>query len=239
MSLVEDGTGLLRRQVDTLAGGAGRVLNGVTGVVDSSFGMLRQLLPGTTSPIPITPPLDSTSGAAPWNFPHIGSASMTRPGFGLLRRETGFSIGGISIGGRSERPEEELKEVSRPGSVRGSVRGAGANSDEGESEDGGEEGSADEEEDYYYDHDAGAPSHDARSIRSFESMMSRERSKGRGVRKPSSGRKSLSDRLAHVSSGLAGLKASPACIAVSNQINDFKGVAAAAPGILTCHSEPL
>ncbi|KAJ6562497.1 hypothetical protein B0H19DRAFT_1144755 [Mycena capillaripes] len=206
MSLMEDGTGLLRRQVDTLAGGAGRMLNGVTGVVDSSFGMLRQLLPGTVSPLPITPPLDSTTGAAPWNFPHIGSA--TRPGFGLLRRETGFSIGGISIGGRAEEKEkrsEELKEVSRPGSVRGA--GADGVSDEGES-DGGEGESAEEEEDYY-ENEGGTGSHDTRSIRSFESMMSRERSKGRGVRRPSTGRKSLSDRLAHVSSGLAGLKGSP------------------------------
>ncbi|KAJ6511522.1 hypothetical protein C8R47DRAFT_1034702 [Mycena vitilis] len=192
LSLVEDGTGLLRRQVDTLADGAGRVLTGVTGVVDSSFGMLRQLLPG--SPMPMTPPLDSTTSSAPWNFP-------PRPGFGLLRRETGFSIGGISIGGRAEekeKKEEELKDVSRPGSVRGD-----AGSDEDESDGGGVESPEEEE---YYENEGG--SHDARSIRSFESMMS-QRSKGRGsARRQSAGRKTLSDRLAHVS-GLAGFKGSP------------------------------
>ncbi|KAJ7481797.1 hypothetical protein FB451DRAFT_1237212 [Mycena latifolia] len=206
MSLAGDSPGALRRQVDTIAGSAGRVFNGVTGVVDSSFGMLRQLLPGTGSPLPVTPALDSNTGAAPWNFPHVGSAP--RPGFGLLRRETGFSIGGISIGGRSEekRGEEELRVVSRPGSLRG----VEAASDDGDS-DAGEGGSGEEEDEdvdgQYYEGEAG--SHDARSIRSFESMMSRERSKGRrGVRKPGPGRKSLTDRLAHVS-GLAGFKGSP------------------------------
>ncbi|KAJ7121022.1 hypothetical protein C8R44DRAFT_853344 [Mycena epipterygia] len=211
MSFVEDSTGVLRRQVDTLADSAGRVLTGVTGVVDSSFGMLRQFLPRTGSPLPVTPALDSNQGAAPWNFPHVGSA--TRPGFGLLRRETGFSIGGISIGGRSEekRREEELREVSRPGSLRSarSIRGAGAEtgSDDGESD--AAEGESGEEEEVeedgqYYEVESG--SHDARSIRSFESMMSRERSKGRrGAHAP---RKSLTDRLAHVSN-LAGFKGSP------------------------------
>ncbi|KAJ7846036.1 hypothetical protein B0H14DRAFT_3138909 [Mycena olivaceomarginata] len=186
MSLVEDGTGLLRRQVDTLAGGAGRMINGVTGVVDSSFGMLRQFLPGT-SPLPMTPALDSTQGAAPWNFPHVA-----RPGFGLLRRETGFSIGGISIGGRSgveKEREKELRVVSRPGSVRGE-----AGSDEGEEDDG--EGESGEEYEEY--ENEGGSSYDARSIRSFESMMSRERSKGRRLNPK---RKSLSDRLAHGSPG--------------------------------------
>ncbi|KAJ6591269.1 hypothetical protein DFH09DRAFT_1139158 [Mycena vulgaris] len=203
MSLMEDSTGALRRQVDTLAGSAGRVLNGVTGVVDSSFGMLRQLLPGTGSPLPVTPALDSNTAAAPWNFPHVGSA--TRPGFGLLRRETGFSIGGISIGGRAEekRGAEELREVSRPASLR-----AEAASDDGESDD-AEGGSAEEEEEEDGQYEEEGASHDARSIRSFESMMSRERSKGRrGARKPGPGRKSLTDRLAHVS-GLAGFKGSP------------------------------
>ncbi|KAJ7701926.1 hypothetical protein B0H17DRAFT_168152 [Mycena rosella] len=204
ISLVQDGTGVLRRQVDTLADSAGRVLTGVTGVVDSSFGMLRQLLPGTGSPLPVTPALDSNTGAAPWNFPHVGGA--TRPGFGLLRRETGFSIGGISIGGRAEeKREEELREVSRPGSLRGVDVGSD------DDDEGGEDGSAEEEEGEY--HGEGG-SYDARSIRSFESMMSRERSKGRrGARRPGLGRKSLTDRLAHVSGAVSGavssLKGSP------------------------------
>ncbi|KAJ7726927.1 hypothetical protein B0H16DRAFT_1591785 [Mycena metata] len=182
-AILEDSTGALRRQVDTLADSAGRVLNGVTGVVDSSFGMLRH-----------------SQIAAPWNFPH-------RPGFGLLRRETGFSIGGISIGGRSmteeRRKEEELREVSRPSSVRGvSERAPDAwESDGGDSESVNE----DDEEEYENENENGGGSHDARSIRSFESMMNRERSKGR---RSSTGRKSLTDRLAHVS-GLAGLKGSP------------------------------
>ncbi|KAJ7165105.1 hypothetical protein C8R46DRAFT_304496 [Mycena filopes] len=197
MTLVEDSTGALRRQVDTLADSAGRVLNGVTGVVDSSFGMLRQFLPGQ-SPMPVTPALDSAQVAAPWNFPHV---AVTRPGFGLLRRETGFSIGGISIGGRpmteERRKEEELREVSRPSSVRGVSDRA---PDAWESDDGSEDVDEDGEEEYA--HENGPGSQDARSIRSFESMMHRERSKGR---RSSTGRKSLTDRL----SGLAGVKDSP------------------------------
>ncbi|KAF7292828.1 VPS9 domain-containing protein [Mycena indigotica] len=189
ISLAEEGAGVLRRQVDTIAGSAGRMLTGVTGVVDSSFGMLKQLLPGQTPP-PVTPALDSTSAAAPWNLPHA------RPGFGLLRRETGFSIGGINIGGRSEekKGEEELKEVSRPASLHAGEAGSDVGSEE--------ESIEEDEEDGRYDGEAGSQ-YDARSIRSFESMMSRERRKNRAPR--GSGRKSLTDRLAHVS-GLAGLK---------------------------------
>ncbi|KAJ6614678.1 hypothetical protein B0H10DRAFT_2044325 [Mycena sp. CBHHK59/15] len=209
MTLGQDSTGALRRQVDTIADSAGRVLTGVTGVVDSSFGMLRAFLPGTGSPLPVTPALDSTQSAAPWNFPHVGGGM--RPGFGLLRRESGFSIGGISIGGRSEpeRGEKELREVSRPASLRGPEDGH--SSDEGESDDGGEGHSGDEDQDEEGNYEGEGGGHDTRSIRSFESMMSRGsgRSKGRqGARNPGSGRKSLTDRLAHVS-GLAGFKGSP------------------------------
>ncbi|KAJ7216388.1 hypothetical protein GGX14DRAFT_358898 [Mycena pura] len=194
MSLAEESAGVLRRQVDTLAGSAGRMINGVTGVVDSSFGMLKQLLPGQ-SPLPVTPALDSTAAAAPWNFPHVA-----RPGFGLLRRETGFSIGGISIGGRSEekRREEEMREVSRPGSLRGGGAGSDVESDGAEGESAEDEG----EEDALYDGEVGSQ-HDSRSIRSFESMMSRDRRK---TRKPGGARKSITDRLAHVSSLASGLK---------------------------------
>ncbi|CAK5273819.1 unnamed protein product [Mycena citricolor] len=187
LTLGDDNTNVLRRQVDTLTEGAGRMLTGVTGVVDSSFGMLKQLLPNVPTPLG-TPALDNTSSAAPWNLPH----AVARPGFGLLRRETGFSIGGISIGGRSvEKREEELKDVSRPASLRGD-----AHSDEESDEE-----DEDEDEDEAFD---GPSSYDTRSIRSFESMMSREKRKA--ARKP---RKSLSDRLAHVSAGLAGFKGSP------------------------------
>ncbi|KAF7329907.1 VPS9 domain-containing protein [Mycena kentingensis (nom. inval.)] len=208
ISLAEEGAGVLRRQVDTIVGSTGRMLNGVTGVVDSSFGMLKQLLPGQ-SPLPITPALDGTAATAPWNLPHVG----VRPGFGLLRRETGFSIGGISIGGRGsaedKKGEEELKDYSRPASLRA----------DGDSDVDVEESEREEDAEYdegQYEAEVGSQ-YDARSIRSFESMMSRERE--RRKRAPRSGsaasnsvpRKSLTDRLAHVSglAAAAGLKGSP------------------------------
>ncbi|KAF7319401.1 VPS9 domain-containing protein [Mycena chlorophos] len=228
ISLAEEGAGVLRRQVDTIAGSAGRVLNGVTGVVDSSFGMLKQLLPGQT-PLPVTPSFDSTSAAAPWN--------MGRPGFGLLRRETGFSIGGISLGGRSEereRREEELKEVSRPASLHG-VDAPGSDVDsEGESSD--QDGQGDDAQDEL---EVGSQ-YDARSIRSFESMMSRDRRKNRAPRGSGpSTRKSLTDRLAHVSANLAGLKGSPPPRRESLLPNRFDTPVSSRPGSPAVHGMGL
>ncbi|KAJ3008561.1 hypothetical protein NUW54_g3105 [Trametes sanguinea] len=59
--------GRVEQQVDALAGSANKVL---TGVVDTSFGVLRALLPGQTSDAGVaTPPVDADQGAAPWNIP--------------------------------------------------------------------------------------------------------------------------------------------------------------------------
>ena len=100
--------GRVEQQVDALAGSANKVL---TGVVDTSFGVLRALLPGQASDanahagtgagananadVP-TPPIDADQSAAPWN--------ITQPRFGLLRRDTHFSIASIaaSLPGRSK-----------------------------------------------------------------------------------------------------------------------------------------
>ncbi|KAJ3557990.1 hypothetical protein NM688_g1178 [Phlebia brevispora] len=178
--------GRVEQQVDAIAGSANKV---ISGVVDSSFGVLRALLPGQ--------PSASAEGAdadlqesAPWN--------AARPGFNLLRRDTGFSIASLAAslpGARSKTPvqkEEEagqqLVEVpSRPGSIR-SVHAPDESSSEADS---GEEDEEDEEEE----------EHDTRSIRSFESMMS---SRSHKRRKPPPGRKSITDRLASMS-GLARL----------------------------------
>ncbi len=171
--------------MDALAGSANKVL---TGVVDTSFGVLRAFLPGQASdsqPEVPTPPIDADQSAAPWN--------LTQPRFGLLRRDTHFSIASIaaSLPGRSksatneEHGQQMIDVPSRPGSSR-SVRP----DDQSEDEESSEEGDEDEE-------DEEGEEHDTRSIRSFESMMSK-RSRQARKRKTTAGRKSLADRLASV-----------------------------------------
>ncbi|KAI0630746.1 hypothetical protein C8Q77DRAFT_1063148 [Trametes polyzona] len=183
--------GRVEQQVDALAGSANKVL---TGVVDTSFGVLRALLPGQASEAAnaegvATPPIDADQSAAPWN--------IAQPRFGLLRRDTHFSIASIaaSLPGRAksvsaeEAGQQMIDVPSRPGSSRSMRPEDGT--DEGESD---EEDEEDEDEEEEYEEE-----HDTRSIRSFESMMS-QRSRQARKRKVTSqsGRKSLADRLASV-----------------------------------------
>jgi len=171
--------GRVEQQVDAIAGSANKVL---LGVVDTSFGMLRSLLPlpGTTPQAPADPSQQSevASSNAPWN--------AVRPGFCLLRRESGFSIASLA--------------ASLPGSKdrNKSILGNGeAGQQLGYRDD--EDGEEDQEE-----IETGI-SHDTRSIKSFESMMSGSARE----RKEAHARKSLSDRLAHMS-GLSRLSESDA-----------------------------
>ncbi|KZT70854.1 hypothetical protein DAEQUDRAFT_667251 [Daedalea quercina L-15889] len=177
--------GRVEQQVDAIAGSANKVLSGV---VDSSFGVLRSLLPGQSQP----PATTSTPAAET-------SEEPSRPGFTILRRDTGFSIASLAAslpGSRASRPGQgeesgqQMVEVpSRPGSSR-SVRAPDddtTTSEEGTTE---EEGDEEEEEEEH--------GHDARSIRSFESMMSERSRQGRvkGKRRfVGGGRMSLADRL--------------------------------------------
>jgi hypothetical protein len=180
----------MEQQVDAIAGSANKV---ITGVMDSSFGVLRLLLPSNTPN-----PTSSPSDAAPWK--------AVPPGFGLLKREAGFSIASIAAslpgsgrakaGAPAEENGQPLVVVSRPASVR-SVFGG----EEGEESEGSANGSG------YEDGEEGSgEEYDARSIRSFESMMS---AKGKDRRGGGGTRKSLTDRLAHMS-GLARLKSEDA-----------------------------
>jgi hypothetical protein len=172
--------GRVEQQVDALTGSAGKVLSGVAGVADASFGVLRAFLPGGPEAV-ATPAASAEQGAAPWN--------AMRPAFGLLRRESGFSIASLaaSLPGRerarsalAEEAGRQMTEVnSRPGS-RASLYAPPE-----ESED--EEGDDDDDEGESGDDDV----HDTRSIRSFGSMMSDRRN--------AVSRKSLADRLASVS----------------------------------------
>lgn len=179
--------GRVEQQVDALAGSANKVL---TGVVDTSFGVLRALLPGQVPESHVdlpTPPADADQSSAPWNV------SQSR--FGLLRRDTGFSIASItaSLPGRSKAaPNEEsgqqmIDVPSRPGSSR-SVRPDEQSASEEEEDEEDEESEEDEEE----------GEHDTRSIRSFESMMSQRSRQARKRKITTGARKSITDRLASV-----------------------------------------
>lgn len=180
--------GRVEQQVDAITGSANRVLSGV---VDSSFGVLRSILPiagvsdGSAALASADGGEDGLAASAPWN--------ITRPGFGLLRRESGFSIAslaaslpgasgmrdrarsfasahsGVGGGGGAEEEGQEMVE-SRPGSVKGvSLREESEESGEGEEEESEEEG---DEEGSEEEEDPAEARHDVRSIRSFESMMS-------------------------------------------------------------------
>ncbi|KAK0484425.1 hypothetical protein IW261DRAFT_1549253 [Armillaria novae-zelandiae] len=185
--------GRVEQQVDAIAGSANKV---ITGVVDTSFGMLKSLLPNNTN----GPAMDNVQASTPWN--------AVRPGFGLLRRESVFSIKSMLPGSTPKvGGEEELVTVSRPGSVRsrrsraGSVKSrvyASSDDDSEEEEEQSEESESDEDEEADY-----SPPADTRSIKSFESMMSSKKKRRRKVSRPS-----LSDRLASVSA-LTAKKSSP------------------------------
>ncbi|KAG6820412.1 hypothetical protein H0H93_000658 [Arthromyces matolae] len=182
----------------------------ISGVMDTSFGMLRSLLPvvpqaGPASTAPATSGLPTANAEVPIVSP------SAKPGFGLLRRESGFSIRSITAAldmGRGtpkggEETGQQLVTVARPGSIR-SLRGdeSGVEESEGESDDEEEDEDEDEAE------ATGDGAADGRSIRSFESMLS-AKVKGKGKNKKdksrSGTRKSLTDRLASMST-LAGRK---------------------------------
>ncbi|EIN09471.1 hypothetical protein PUNSTDRAFT_67044 [Punctularia strigosozonata HHB-11173 SS5] len=186
--------GRVDQQLDAIAGTATKALSGV---VDSSFGVLRSLLPGTSEGAATPIPSDEQQ-AAPWNG--------VRPGFGLLRRESGFSIASLAASlpvnmgrersrsvhkGPVEEGGQQMTEVSsRPGSRASRHSIYVPNSDEEDSDEEGEDDEKDEGEDSDQDEDADEVANpDSRSIRSFESMLSSSRPKGQS-------RKSLSDRLA-------------------------------------------
>ncbi|KAG1730214.1 hypothetical protein EDB19DRAFT_1741313 [Suillus lakei] len=193
--------GRVEQGVDAIAGSANKV---ISGVVDSSFGVLRSFLPSApnsasapTSASALTS--TSTSTSAPTT-----ETSDARWNMGLLRRESGFSIASLVPGrkgdGKGEDGQREFVEVaSRPGSIRSIYVnedvGVGGTEDESEESDEEEDGDEEEEESEEEEH-----AHDARSIRSFESMMSGNSGGARKKKKKLAAlsRKSLTDRLAQV-----------------------------------------
>ncbi|KAF8334397.1 hypothetical protein F5887DRAFT_1139443 [Amanita rubescens] len=215
--------GRVEQQVDAIAVSANKVL---TGVMDTSFGMLKSLIPGQGGsaqvlplPLPIPPqPSKRESGgfslsSIAASIPIVSSSSSSR---------------------RGENPEDgqQMVTVSRPSFIGEGSENENEGEGEGEGEeqviDNGEcEGEEGEEEEGSDNEDIQTPTQLAdrgsvRSIKSFESMMN-ERSgykvtqkKVRGVLRLGGGgggagggqRKSLSDRLANMSA-LAGIKGSP------------------------------
>ncbi|PFH46208.1 hypothetical protein AMATHDRAFT_51216 [Amanita thiersii Skay4041] len=223
--------GKVEQQVDAITGSANKIL---AGVMDTSFGMLRSLLPGrgqdqmSSSIMNVEQP--STLSPTP-TIQHTG-----RPGFGLLKKESGFSIASIaaslplSRGGEKTNSEEDgqqLLTVSRPPSITSnSQRRGGFENEEGDS--------VEEEYEECSNEDEGegvtekSEKEGTKSIKSFESMMGERSGKEKRFLKknrthprtgegsntpngPSEGvtgrmpRKSLSDRLADMSA-LAGTK---------------------------------
>ncbi|KAH7908353.1 hypothetical protein BJ138DRAFT_1012992 [Hygrophoropsis aurantiaca] len=191
----------LRGRVDNIAGSANKV---ISGVVDSSFGVLRSLLPGDRA----------AGGVAQDPNPHSSDAVAIPPAAGLVRRESGFSIGSFSLGtpgggfslgapgsilgaslpgkarsgsvhGGNEEEGRQLVAVSRPGSVRDGAYLSERVGEEGDEEGGSEEdvgedeGEGDEEAEgadaVEGETQEPGSTHDARSIRSFESMMGDKR----------------------------------------------------------------
>jgi hypothetical protein len=191
--------GRVNQQVGELADSANKV---IFGVVDSSFSALRGLLSKDAEVVtsPITSP---QAQQAAW--------SHQRSGFGLLRRGTEFTLASMTSGlpalhrvttggsrrGNHEESGQMLIEVpSRPESVKaGYGNGSDEEEDESEDEDGDEDSNDDHERASAY---VNGPKSDARSVRSFASMMSADGRPASGLPNKSE-RMSLSDRLANVS----------------------------------------
>ena len=212
--------GRVEQHVDAIADSANKV---ISGVVDSSFGILRSFMPSSTPPIPI--------GNKP--FSGTETENNAKPGFNLLRRESGFSIASLAaslpIGGRARSTGEEetgqqLITVSRPSSLRSKtswrIRGDGDEShdddddddddDESDDESDGAASGDEESDDEGAAEPVSATGGDARSIRSFENMLSASKEQKGKNKKTVRPRKSISDRLASVSAVAA---ASKVCLA--------------------------
>ncbi|KIY50238.1 hypothetical protein FISHEDRAFT_71849 [Fistulina hepatica ATCC 64428] len=180
---------LAQQTLRGLAGSANKVF---TGVVDS-FGILR------TNLLPPTPHSGTVDGgpAPSWNMLRRDSTASYASRFSI-------PIPGIGGGGsvKGDEKEEEMTSVS-VGSSKSRALDETRDESDVEDESDAEEGEDDEESDESGDELA----NDTRSIKSFESMMSRASRSGSRSRKSSTRpkptqRKSLSDRLASVSSGL-------------------------------------
>jgi len=178
--------GRVEQQVDAIAGSANKVLSGV---VDTSFGVLRALLPGGQPEQNVSQPPEVV-------------IPEPKPGFGLLKRETGFSIATLAASlpiarqrsnqsnTTADESGQQMMDVSRPNSRTSKNSKVGGAADE--IHESSEESEEDSEEEEGEEEDG---EHDTRSIKSFESMMNKRK---RRRKKAALGRKSIADRLANV-----------------------------------------
>jgi len=192
--------GRVEQQVDAIAVPANKVL---TGVMDTSFGMLKSLIPGQGGGV------RSDQALPPGGF-SLSSIAASIP----------QAIGSSRNPGGGENPEDgqQMVTVSKPSFVEEGSEGEGEEEDhvlDGEGKGEGEDDGSDNEDITPTQLDRGS----VRSIKSFESMMNERSGKktqkkvrlGKGVvsgvlRSGGGGqRKSLSDRLANMSA-LAGIK---------------------------------
>jgi hypothetical protein len=208
-SSVDGGQGGLRERVEQ----ANKVLSDV---VDSSFGMLRSLLPNPTAHN--APAAASTSTSASVPPPVDTTGGGVKPGFGLLRRESKFSIKSItaalpmpiSRGTKSgEETGQQLVTVSIGSVPEGSVLEESEDGDEDNDDDDGDDDDDDDDEDE--EEGSVRAVGDARSIRSFESMLSARATTKKTKKSGGGPRRSLSDRLAQMS-GLSGVKVCPSMV---------------------------
>ncbi|KAF8584031.1 hypothetical protein K439DRAFT_1653309 [Ramaria rubella] len=200
----------VNQQVEELAGLAGSANKVITGVVDSSFGVIRGFLAPSAD---LLTPHGELQDSAPWN--------AIRPGFGLLRRGSTFSIANVAASlpgaGRPKTPVagEEGQQLIEVSSRPGSIKEVNLDEDEDEEE---EETSASSVVSDEESQDEGVPDrNDGRSIRSFSSMMSRESRDRDRDRDRADGkeRMSLTDRLASMSGRSKGPSSSGDQLAVA------------------------
>lgn len=196
--------GRVEQQVDVIADSANKV---ISGVVDSSFGILRSFMHTGTA-------------MQPTRTVQSGRTTPGKPGFGLLKRDGGSLITNLAaslpITGRSrmgassgngEETGQQMMSVSRPASrLSPSEEENGDDNDDGE-EDGksgsssedSEEGDAESKEENGIEPEE-VVSGDTKRITSFESMLSASKEDRKGAaHRQHQPRKTLSDRLASVS----------------------------------------
>ncbi|KAJ3575780.1 hypothetical protein NP233_g865 [Leucocoprinus birnbaumii] len=189
--------GKMEQQVDAIAGSANKV---ISGVVDSSFGILRSFLPQNqtqshldTDAAAMSVSVESSSGGVLGDGGTPTTAKPGQGGFGLLKRETGVfsiasiaaSIPAISSRGSNKQQGEEGQQLiavsSRPGSIRSFRSGKAVDGGEDEEDEGESEEDEDEEDEESEDEDEDGQSESGDETGSEEDGASESEQRDGGV----------------------------------------------------------